>query len=39
MTMVAGRVLYEQGEYYVGEDPEAVCREARRFTTELLSRV
>ena len=37
LTMVAGRVLYENGEFFVGEDPELACREAERLTRELLA--
>lgn len=36
MTMIAGKVLYEKGEFFVGEDPESVCREAERLTKTLL---
>ena len=39
MTMIAGRVLYEKGEYFVGEDPEKVCLEAERLTAELMAEV
>jgi len=38
MTMIAGKVLYEKGEYFVGEDPEAVYRQAQRLTAQLLSK-
>ncbi len=37
LTMVAGKILYEKGEYFVGEDPEAVYREAERLTRELMN--
>ncbi|MCD8115727.1 MAG: amidohydrolase [Oscillospiraceae bacterium] len=37
LTMVAGRVLYENGEFLVGEDPERVYAEAQRLTQELLA--
>ncbi len=37
MTMIAGRILYEKGEFFVGEDPETVYREAERQTRELLA--
>ena len=36
MTMIAGRVLYENGEFFVGEDPETVYREAERLTREII---
>ena len=39
MTMIAGRILYENGEYFVGEDPESVYRDAQRHTKELLAEV
>ena len=37
MTMIAGKVLYEDGQFYVGEDPETVYREAERLTRELVN--
>ena len=37
MTMIAGRALYEKGEFFVGEDPERVYREAERLTREIIS--
>ena len=39
LTMIAGRVLYERGEFFVGEDPEAIFHTAERMTAELLSEV
>ncbi len=30
MTMIAGKVLYENGEFFVGEDPESVYRQAEK---------
>ena len=30
LTMVAGKVLYERGEFYIGEDPERIYAEANR---------
>lgn len=30
LTMVAGKVLYERGEFYIGDDPERIYREATR---------
>ena len=36
MTMIAGKVLYENGEFFVGEDPEEVYRTAERFTRQIL---
>ena len=31
LTMVAGRVLYENGDFFIGEDPESVYRRANTF--------
>ena len=36
LTMIAGRVLYEKGEFFVGEDPAAVYRNAQKLTREIL---
>ena len=36
MTMVAGKVLYENGEFFVGEDPAAVYAEAEKYTRAIL---
>lgn len=36
LTMVAGRVLYEDGTYFVGEDPERIVAEAERFAGEIV---
>lgn len=36
MTMIAGVIRYEKGEFYVGEDPETVYREAERLTREVI---
>ena len=38
MTMVAGRVLYENGEFSVGADAEAIRREASARTRALIER-
>ena len=35
LTMVAGRILYENGKYYVGEEPEAIYRKAN----EIIRRI
>lgn len=32
MTMIAGKILYENGEFFVGEDPESIYREAEKYT-------
>ncbi len=39
LTMIAGKVLYEKGEFFVGEDPERVFSEAERLTAELMAEV
>ncbi len=39
LTMIAGKVLYEKGAFFVGEDPEAVYAEAERLTKALMSEV
>ncbi len=36
LTMIAGRVLYEDGQFYVGEDPEKVYRTAEEYTRQIL---
>ena len=36
MTMIAGKVLYENGNFYVGEDPETVYREAEKYTRQII---
>ncbi len=37
LTMVAGRVLYQDGEFFVGEEPEKIYAKAQRLTGELLA--
>jgi len=37
MTMIGGRVLYENGVFHVGEDIEKVYAEAQKETELLLS--
>lgn len=39
LTMIAGRIRYENGEFFVGEDAETVYREAERLTRELMAEV
>ena len=39
MTMIGGKVLYEAGEFFVGEDIEKIYAEARRETAALLAEV
>ena len=36
LTMVNGKVLYENGEFYIGEDPESVYANAERVSKALL---
>ncbi len=36
MTMIAGRVLYEDGAFFVGEDVEDVYREAEKYTRQIV---
>jgi 5-methylthioadenosine/S-adenosylhomocysteine deaminase len=36
MTMVAGKILYESGEFFVGEDPLDVYREAEKYTKNIV---
>lgn len=35
LTMVNGRVLYENGEFFVGEDPEAIYEKANEIVREI----
>ena len=35
LTMVAGRVLYEDGEFHVGEDVEKIYAEAEKYAKEI----
>ncbi|MCD8191767.1 MAG: amidohydrolase [Oscillospiraceae bacterium] len=37
LTMVAGRVLYEDGEFYIGEDAESVYARCQKITEEMLA--
>ena len=37
LTMIAGRVLYERGEFFVGEDVERIYAEAARIVGEIKS--
>lgn len=39
LTMIAGKIRYERGEFFVGEDAETVYREAERLTAELMAEV
>ena len=35
LTMVNGRILYENGEFLIGQDPEEIYREANEFVKSL----
>ena len=37
MTMIAGRVLYEDGQFFVGEDAQSVYRDAERYTRQIVT--
>ena len=37
LTMVAGKILYENGEFFVGEDPARICADARRELERMLA--
>ena len=37
LTMVAGRILYENGEFHVGESAERIIAEAEKYTRELTA--
>lgn len=36
LTMVAGRILYENGEFHVGDSVEHIIAEAEKYTKELI---
>ena len=36
MTMVNGRVLYEKGQFFVGEKPEEIYRQAEEWNRSIL---
>ena len=36
LTMVGGRVLYEEGKFFVGETPEEIYRRAQKVTDALV---
>lgn len=38
MTIVAGKILYEKGEYSVGEDVDRIYAECRKITDRILER-
>ena len=35
LTMIAGKILYERGSFFIGEDPEAVYAKANEITRRL----
>ena len=35
LTMVNGKILYENGEYFIGEDPEIIYKEANAILKKL----
>ncbi len=37
MTMVNGKILYEDGEFFIGTDPETIYREAAAIKTKLMA--
>ena len=39
LTMIAGKIRYEKGRYFVGEDVETVYRQAERMTAGLMAEV
>jgi 5-methylthioadenosine/S-adenosylhomocysteine deaminase len=36
LTMIAGKVLYENGTFFVGEDIETVYRQAQKYTKQIV---
>ena len=36
LTMINGKILYEDGKFYVGEDVENIYKNAQKTTDELL---
>lgn len=37
MTMVNGRILYENGQFFIGEEPEDIYRKANGFVKDIVS--
>ena len=35
LTMIAGKILYERGEFFIGDDPERIYREATRIVRSM----
>ena len=38
LTMIAGKILYENGEFFVGSDASGIYEEAEKYTKELIDR-
>ncbi len=36
LTMIAGKILYENGEFHIGEDPERIYARAQQMTKEII---
>ncbi len=36
LTMVAGKILYEDGEFYIGSDPESVYAKAEEIVNRIV---
>lgn len=39
MTMIGGRILYRDGNFYVGEEPASIYKETERIVNRLVGRV
>ena len=39
LTMVAGKILYEEGKYSIGEDPGTIIRECASIRKKLMDQV
>jgi 5-methylthioadenosine/S-adenosylhomocysteine deaminase len=37
LTMIAGRVRYENGEFFIGDDPGRITAEAEKMALELIA--
>lgn len=37
MTMVNGEILYENGKFFIGEEPENIYRKANKFVKDIIS--
>ena len=36
LTMINGKILYEDGKFFVGEDPEAIYAQANKIVEKLM---